>query len=204
MADIEPKWVRGAGAQAYDGRVKIVEYAATLPNGLTTTYEVDESIPFAVAVLICTHDDLVVVTRQYRFPLDNWIYDLPGGAGNPGESIREAARRECREEIGVDPSDLVLLHTFYSNPGRSCWPTHVFLCRASRDAVVDASDPSEVVNKLAISLHELDSLILNGEVVDPALLIGRAAGAWHGHLPSFEAVDHNEAFNNSHRGRAAL
>lgn len=46
--------------------------------------------------------DKLVMIRQYRYPLDAWIYELPAGLIDEGESPEEAAIREMKEETGLD------------------------------------------------------------------------------------------------------
>ena len=95
-----PHWRRTGSKTVYKGRLHIVEHSAVLPNGEATTYEVEHFATGAVAVLVRVGGDKVILTHQYRFPLDKWIYDLPGGAINSDESVEEAALRELKEEIG--------------------------------------------------------------------------------------------------------
>lgn len=45
--------------------------------------------------------DRVVLIRQYRYAIDNYIYELPAGLVEPGEDFRTAAVRELREETGL-------------------------------------------------------------------------------------------------------
>ena len=45
--------------------------------------------------------DRVVLIRQYRFPLDDFVYELPAGLVDEGETFREAAVREMHEETGL-------------------------------------------------------------------------------------------------------
>lgn len=45
--------------------------------------------------------DKVVLIRQYRYPIDGYIYELPAGLVDPGETFREAAVRELHEETGL-------------------------------------------------------------------------------------------------------
>jgi ADP-ribose pyrophosphatase len=180
VSAIEPVWARKERRLLYEGRMTIAEYSAVLPGGGETSYEVDESLEFAVAVLVQRPDDQIVLTRQFRFPLDRWIYDLPGGGGKPGETPQDAARRECQEETGLIAHGLTHLHSFYSNPGRTGWPTHLYFCSGTSQGVADDSDPSESVRIAPMSVKEIDELILDGSIVDPALLIGRFVAAAHG------------------------
>lgn len=43
----------------------------------------------------------IVMIRQYRYPLDSWIYELPAGLIDEGETAGEAAAREMKEETGL-------------------------------------------------------------------------------------------------------
>lgn len=154
----------------------IREHRVRLPDGATGVYEVDESIPFAVGLLIRDGDHLLLA-RQYRFPLDTWIYDLPGGAGGSGEDPVDAARRETLEELGVEVGDLVALQSFYPNPGRSAWPVHLFFGEAIRRVAVVDDDPWERVTTRRLALNETLEMVNAGTVIDPSLLI-----AWHSAL----------------------
>lgn len=46
--------------------------------------------------------DKLVMIRQYRYPLDKWLYELPAGLIDQGETAGEAAAREMKEETGLD------------------------------------------------------------------------------------------------------
>ena len=45
--------------------------------------------------------DKLVMIRQYRYPLDAWIYELPAGLIDQGETPAQAAVREMKEETGL-------------------------------------------------------------------------------------------------------
>ncbi|WP_092103643.1 NUDIX domain-containing protein [Brevibacterium sandarakinum] len=48
-------------------------------------------------------------TRQYRYPIDRWIFDLPAGSAEPSEEPIATARRELEEEAEIVPASLVPL-----------------------------------------------------------------------------------------------
>lgn len=46
--------------------------------------------------------DKIVMIRQYRYPIGKWIYELPAGLIDEGETAGQAAVREMKEETGLD------------------------------------------------------------------------------------------------------
>ncbi|WP_285724481.1 NUDIX hydrolase [Psychromicrobium xiongbiense] len=180
---MEKKWLSTSKRTSYRGRMLVTEHAVVLPDGSTAAYEVDESIPFAAATLVYDGQQ-VLLTRQYRYPIDRWIFDLPGGAGDAGEEPAAAARRELEEELGLVAHNLQLLHTFYVNPGRVAWPVHVFGCTTTSQGTASLDDPAEQVRLVRMPLRHLDELIVAGDIVDPTLLIARTMAAAKGLLPA--------------------
>lgn len=154
----------------FDGRVRLVEHDVLLPDGRASTYLVDQSLACAVATLLRVGDRFAL-TFQYRFPLDRWVVDLPGGACGPDEDPAVAAARECEEELGLIPEDLVPLVTYAANPGRAAWPVHIFSGTRSRAGRAASGDAAEVVRGRLLTVAEVDALVDAGDVVDPTLLI---------------------------------
>lgn len=46
--------------------------------------------------------DRIILVRQYRYSIDDYIYEFPAGLLDEGESYREAGIREMKEETGLD------------------------------------------------------------------------------------------------------
>lgn len=49
---------------------------------------------------------LLVVIREYRVPLGDYEYSFPAGLVEPGENIEQVARRELREEAGLEIAEI--------------------------------------------------------------------------------------------------
>ena len=70
----------------------------------TITYTYLE-VPRAVFVVPLTAGGQIVLVRQYRYPVRNWLWEVPAGSIEPGETSQEAARRELAEEVGGECAD---------------------------------------------------------------------------------------------------
>ena len=62
--------------------------------------------------------DKLVITREYRVPLNDYEYGFPAGLIDEGESVEQATRRELREETGLNLSRLIKMSPpIYSSAG---------------------------------------------------------------------------------------
>jgi ADP-ribose pyrophosphatase len=58
-----------------------------------------------VYVAAFTTKGKILIVRMFRFPVEDWIFELPGGDTKPGEEPAETARRELLEETGYSTSE---------------------------------------------------------------------------------------------------
>jgi len=125
----------------------------------------------AVATVALTDDGCVLLTRQYRHPIRQIIWDLPAGSMQPGEDPSEAARRELEEETGYQAGELIPLTYFNQFPGSMRVGTHLFLARRLT-WVGQQLDPGEELQVVAMPFDQALELVLSGEVIDGSLMLG--------------------------------
>lgn len=174
MTQPKQHWQKLSQKTVYKGRVQIVSHQVRLPDGSLTTYEVDHNPLGAAACLVKLHNGRFVLANQYRFPLDQWIYDLPGGGRDHDESFEQTARRECREEVGIQPRRMIFLAHFYPIPGRSDWPIHLFFCDDYDEVTPADNGPTEIIQRCELTSAEIVDLINTSQIIDSSLLI-----AWY-------------------------
>lgn len=71
-----------------------------------------EEKPDAVAMVGIVDDEKVVLIKQYRYAIGDYLYEFPAGLVDSGENIYEAAIREMKEETGLD---FIPMRTGFSN-----------------------------------------------------------------------------------------
>ena len=87
-----------------------------LPNGKKATREIVAHSPAVVIVPVDSKGNLIMVS-QYRYPVNAQVLEFPAGGLDEGESPRDSAQRELREETGLASSKLINLGGFWSAPG---------------------------------------------------------------------------------------
>jgi len=83
----------------------------------------------SVAIIPLIDDDTVILIKQFRMPVEDWIYEVPAGTVEPGEAPEECARRELIEETGYEAGELIHLFDMYLAPGYSNELMHAYLAR---------------------------------------------------------------------------
>jgi len=84
----------------------------------------------AVAVLALNENDEVLLIKQYRAPVNQYLFEMPAGLrDHDGEADLVAAKRELAEETDYQASDWSHLHSFYTTPGSSSEIIEIFLAK---------------------------------------------------------------------------
>ena len=63
------------------------------------------------------HKDKVVLVRQFRYPLGDYVYEFPAGLVEPGEDMLEAGIREMHEETGLNFTPVQTARPFFTTIG---------------------------------------------------------------------------------------
>jgi 8-oxo-dGTP pyrophosphatase MutT (NUDIX family) len=82
--------------------IRVREYQAEAPTGAQTLYGVVGFRNQAIGVLPLYPDGTTVLVGQHRFPLGDYTWEIPEGGVPVGSDPLEGARRELREETGLE------------------------------------------------------------------------------------------------------
>jgi len=158
---------RLSGETIFTGKVFSVEAdQVQLPHGPTATLHVIRH-PVSVVLIPLPDPDHVILVRQYRYAIDRWLWELPAGSVDPGESPEEAARRECHEEIGQRPGLLEQAAQLYPTPGYC--DELMFFYRATElyePAELASPDEDEDLEIHTFTLAEARALVTAGDAPD--------------------------------------
>lgn len=150
----------------FDGVIlHVCKDTVTLPNGKASTREVIRHIG-AVGIVPLTEDGKVIVERQFRYPLDRVITEIPAGKlDSKTEDRLEAARRELQEETGITADEWTDLGIYYPAAAYTDEKITLYLARGLHYGEQHLDD-DEFINTRAVPLTELAEQVMEGKITD--------------------------------------
>lgn len=158
----------------YKGKVfSVTSDKVEEPNGVTATRDV---IRHSGSVVILPVDEAdgeprVLLERQYRYAAQDYLWELPAGRIDPGESALAGAKRELIEETGYRAKQWKKAMTFYASPGFLDETMTIYL---ARDLTLGEAAPEEdeSIECHLIPLSQAIEMVLSGKIHDGKAIAG--------------------------------
>jgi ADP-ribose pyrophosphatase len=141
-----------------------------LPDGKITTRE-KVSHPGAVAIVPLDKNGNIYFVKQFRYPVNKVLLEIPAGKIDRNENPLNSAKRELREEIGAAGGRLIHLTTFYSSPGFCNEIMHIYLAMdfIKKENNLEADEFLEVIE---LRIEDALAYIKSGKIKDAKTIIG--------------------------------
>ena len=155
----------------YKGKILDLKVdTVVLPDGARTEREV-VAHPGAVAVVSVTDDNEIVLIRQFRYPVDEVLWEIPAGKLEPEEDPLECAKRELSEETGFGAEEWQNMSVFYTTPGFSDEIMYLYSARGLYKDIREA-DSDEFIEVHKIPMDDVLEQIKSGVIKDAKTIIG--------------------------------
>jgi ADP-ribose pyrophosphatase len=125
----------------------------------------------ASAIIAINDKNEIILVKQYRKAVEDFLYEIPAGLMNVSEDPMECAIRELKEETGYETANIKKIYEFYSSPGFT--NEKIFLYKAeeltSGQTIFDEDENIEIIN---ITKDEAKQMLANGSITDSKTIIG--------------------------------
>ena len=151
--------------EVYSSRVfRITEDVAHDESGFEIKRAVVRHAGSAVMMAVDSSDRVLLI-RQYRLPADRYLWVLPAGKLDPGETPLEAAKRELKEETGYAAETWTPMVSYWPSPGFCEEKMNLFL---ATDLTAGEATPmdDERIEAQWFTPEQIDAMILSGELQD--------------------------------------
>ncbi len=146
------------------------------PGGVLRQWEAVERVNCEgiVAIVPVTREGEMILIRQYRPPLDNYVVEFPAGLNDRGESSEKAASRELLEETGYEAKEMIFLARGPLSSGSSREIMTVYLATGLEFKGVGQRDETEDIEVMKVSVDAvhgtLSRLSEEGNLIDLKIL----------------------------------
>jgi 8-oxo-dGTP pyrophosphatase MutT (NUDIX family) len=178
-------WTRRSRRVAYANPwITVWHDDVTRPDGSAGIYGVVHFANLAAGVLALDDRDRVLLVGQHRYTLDAYSWEIPEGGVPAGETALDGARRELREETGVEAADWRELARAHLSNSVSDELAVLYLATGLTEGAAHP-DATEILDRRWLPFPEAVEMTLDGRITDAmtviaierlALLRSRAAG----------------------------
>lgn len=160
----------------YRGRIiQLGIESVTMPNGVAVELEIVRH-PGGAAIVAMDSDNRVCLLRQYRHAAGGWIWELPAGKLENGESAKTTAARELAEEAGLQASSWESLGRLIATPGFCDEIIHLFLARDLTE-VQAQPEVHELFELHRVPLATAIGQVYDGSIFDAKTMLGLTLAA---------------------------
>jgi ADP-ribose pyrophosphatase len=145
------------------------------PDGTTSSMEIIRH-PGASAVVpflgnVSGADPQVLLIRQYRYAANGYVYEIPAGRLDAGETPEACARRELAEETGCEAARITFLTSMWTTPGFTDERIHLFMAEGLTHGE-SQREADEFIELESKPLSEALAMIERGEIQDAKTALG--------------------------------
>lgn len=134
------------------------------PDGKDGTYAVVE-LRSGASVLPVDEDGSVYLINQHRYTIEQDSVEVAGGGINDHETPLDAAKREMREELGLEAEEWISLGLLNPFTTAIKSPHHIFLAKKLK-SVVATPDPTENGKPMKVRLDKAVSMVMDGTITN--------------------------------------
>ena len=155
----------------YDGKIlKIYKDNVEVSDGHKSFREVVKHSG-GVVVVALEDAETILLVKQFRYPIQETILELPAGKLEQGEDPFEAAKRELEEETGYCANNWSSLGFIYTSPGYSNEKLYLYLAQ-DLNFTQCHPDEGEIIESFEYKIKDVLKMISNNEINDSKTLCG--------------------------------
>ncbi len=147
----------------FEGKVLSLNVYTLSLNKRKVTREVIEHR--GAAAILAMEYDKVLMVKQHRFP-HGFVLEIPAGTLDRGESPRDCAFRELREETGYSAKKMTPLVRYYPSIGYNTEVIHCFVASGINKISNLKLDEDEIISVVKIDFKKLVKMIMTGKIID--------------------------------------
>ena len=166
-------WTTLSSREVYDNKwIQVIEHEVINPAGGNGIYGKVHFKNKAIGIVALDKNHYTWLVGQWRYPLNEWSWEIPEGGGPIEIDVLESAKRELKEETGIDANQWKMIQRVHLSNSVSDEEGFIFL---SEDLTVGESSLEETEADLKVwKLPFMDAveMVLDGKITDSLSVMG--------------------------------
>lgn len=151
--------------QVYNGRIfDIIKDTVELENNTQADREVVLHSG-GVCIVPVTDEGNILLVRQFRYPFEQVLTEVPAGKLNKGENHLECGRRELLEETGAVADKYTDMGLIYPTPAYLTEKIHMYIAQGLTFSKQNLDD-DEFLDVISIPFEQALEMVMNNEIKD--------------------------------------
>lgn len=167
----ENPWTTLKSEKIYDSPwIGLTKHDVLNPNGNPGTYSVVHFKNLAIGILPLDNDYNTWIVGQYRYPINQYSWEIPEGGGNHNVPPLDSAKRELLEETGITANKWTKIQEVHMSNSAS---DEFGILYIAQDLSFGESEPEDDEQLVVRKLHfnELYKMVESGEITDSLTVI---------------------------------
>jgi ADP-ribose pyrophosphatase len=168
----ENPWKILSSKRIYDNPwIGLTEHDVINPSGNKGIYGVIHFKNYATGIVALDEEMNTYLVGQYRFPLEQYSWEIPEGGGKLDAVPLESAQRELLEETGLKAESWELIQEMHLSNSVSDERAYIFLARNLSQHEASPED-TEDLRIWKLPFEEAYQMVLKGEITDSLAVAG--------------------------------
>jgi 8-oxo-dGTP pyrophosphatase MutT (NUDIX family) len=162
----ENPWTIVNSKEVYENPwIKVTEFQVINPSGGPGIYGTVHFKNRAIGIVPVDETGNTWLVGQFRFPLNEYSWEIPEGGGRMDEEPLEAAKRELLEETGLEAKEWTPILEMHLSNSVSDEHSIIYLARNLREGKAAPEDTEQLVVK-KIAFDEVVRMVASGQITD--------------------------------------
>ena len=146
-----------------NGKDKVYEMISRNDNIKTGEDIINDKVRGAV-ILAVTDDEKLLINKEFRMACNSYIYNLPAGLIEEGETPEEAAKRELFEETGMEITDVIAVSKpYFTADGYTNERSVMVFCRVKGEPTNKNESDDEEITPMLINANQARKILYADE-----------------------------------------
>jgi len=167
MSTTKNQWTTLSGRELYDNPwINVSEYQVINPGGKPGIYGKVHFKNKAIGIVALDNEDNTWLVGQWRYPLNEWSWEIPEGGGPNETEVLTSAQRELKEETGLTAKKWTMIQRTHLSNSVSDEEGFIFLAEDLTQGESELEDSEADMKVWKLPFAEALQMVLDGKITD--------------------------------------